>query len=640
MADITLFSRLKRLFSADVIIRNVGGNQIKVADTNRLQSSGNLATNVLIDRYQKLWNSKVIDSGMSPGEATMIYRKEMFTDYDAMETDSIICQALNIYADECTTKDEFGDTITIRSSNPAVQKILRNLFYDILNVEFNMWPWIRNMVKYGDSYLKLNIVEKFGIINVEPMTSYQMIREDGIDETGKQYVKFKMDPSSMGSRQFVSRAGHEVTYENYEIAHFRLLSDTNFLPYGKSMLEGCRKVWKQIVLLEDAMLIHHIMRAPEKRVFNIDVGNIPPNEVDAYMQKIIQNTKKIPYQDAQTGEYNLKFNMQNQLEDFYIPKRGPNDGSSIETTKGLEHDHVPSLDYLKARLLASLAMPKAFLNFTEDLGGKATLASQDLRFARTIERLQRIVVSELYKIAIIHLYVQGYRDADLLDFELSMTSPSTVYEREKIDLWQAKVNLGNDFVEKKMASIEFVYKEIFNMTDDQYQQEMEKIINDAKFLFRYKQISEEGNDPVKTGKSFGTSHDIAQLYKGDGGLPTGYDEKDDSTPMHSGKDDRVVRNTMEDPEKIGRKPKHSEYGTHDHPLGNDPIARKAISKPNLESALSRYAKEKTADILKETFGDTFTKRDMKAKKKRDAANEEKGLLSESNILDIEEKPNK
>ena len=147
MADYTLFERLKRLFSTDVIIRNVGGNQLKVIDTNRIQSAGNLATNNLIDRYTKLFNSRVPVSGYAPGEATMIYRKEMFTDYEAMETDSIIASYLDIVADESTTRDEFGDTLTIRSNNVKVQRILQNLFYDILNVEFNLWPWIRNLVK-------------------------------------------------------------------------------------------------------------------------------------------------------------------------------------------------------------------------------------------------------------------------------------------------------------------------------------------------------------------------------------------------------------------------------------------------------------------------------------------------------------
>jgi len=619
MADYTLFKRLKRLFSTDVIIRNVGGNQLKVIDTNRIQSAGNLATNNLIDRYTKLFNSRVPVSGYAPGEATMIYRKEMFTDYEAMETDSIIASYLDIVADESTTRDEFGDTLTIRSNNVKVQRILQNLFYDILNVEFNLWPWIRNLVKYGDMYLRLKLVEKYGVIGVEPISAFQMIREEGIDPDNKDYVRFKWDPSSMGSRQFVSHTNQQQTFENYEIAHFRLLSDTNFLPYGKSILEPARKVWKQLTLMEDAMLIHRIMRAPEKRVFKIDVGNIPPHEVDAYMQKIIQNTKKIPYQDPNTGDYNLKFNMQNMIEDFYIPVRGGESGTAIDTTKGLDYDGITDVEYLRNRMLAALRVPKAFLNYEEGLAGKATLAAEDIRFSRTIERIQRIVISELYKIAIVHLYIQGFDDADLLDFDLSMTTPSTIYEREKIELWQAKVNLAKDMIENGLMSQDWVYKNLFNLTDDMYGEERTKVLDDARYKFRYEQIKGEGNDPVKTGRSFGTAHDIASLYKGDGGTPEGYDE----TIPKKGED--KLKSSLSTGKPLGRPADHERYETHDHPLGFDPLGRKEVSNASKlsDSIKKSLGNRKTVQILKETY-----KKDPKEDTKVD-------FLNENNIIDTE-----
>lgn len=618
MADYTLFQRLKRLFSTDVIIRNVGGNQLKVVDTNRIQSSGNLATNNLIDRYTKLFNSRVPVSGYAPGEATMIYRKEMFTDYEAMETDSIIASYLDIVADECTTKDEFGDTLTIRSGNPKIQKILQNLFYDILNVEFNLWPWARNLVKYGDFYLRLKLVEKYGVIGVEPVSSFQMIREEGIDPENKDYVRFKWDPSSMGSRQFVSHTNQQEVFENYEVAHFRMLSDTNFLPYGKSILEPARKVWKQLTLMEDAMLIHRIMRAPEKRVFKIDVGNIPPHEVDTYMQKIINNTKKVPYQDPNTGDYNLKFNMQNMIEDFYIPVRGGESGTAIDTTKGLDYDGITDVEYLKNRMLAALRVPKAFLNYEEGLSGKATLAAEDIRFSRTIERIQRIIISELYKIAIVHLYIQGFEDADLIEFEISMTAPSTIYEKEKIELWQSKVNLAKDMMDAGLASQDWIYKNLFNLPEEEYGDQRAKVLDDAKYMFRREQIKSEGNDPVKTGKSFGTAHDIASLYKGDGGVPDGYDE---NIPK------KDVANAIKP--KLGRPSKNTTYGTHEHPLGYDPLGAKEASKAaKISDSIQKITngiKRKSVEILKETYSSENTVKVDKI-----------DLLDETNIIDSED----
>ena len=209
--------------------------------------------------------------------------------------------------------------------------------------------------------------------------------------------------------------------------------------------------------MEDAMLIHRIMRAPEKRVFKIDIGNIPPNEVDNYMQRIINKMKKIPFVDQNTGDYNLKYNIQNLTEDFYLPVRGGDSGTNIENLSGLEFSNTDDIDYLKAKLFAALKIPKAYLGYEEQISGKATLAAEDVRFARTIERIQRIVVSELTKIAIVHLYSQGITDSELTNFELQLVNPSTIYEQEKVNLWSEKVRLAQDIQGLNMLSKDWVY---------------------------------------------------------------------------------------------------------------------------------------------------------------------------------------
>ena len=347
MADTSLFGRLRRLYSTDVVIRNVGGNQLKVIDSNQIQSLGQLQTNSLYDRFNKLYsttgglNYNTMQQTNFPST-----RIQLYTDYEAMDTDSIVASALDIVSDESTLRNDMGEVLQIRSADETVQKILYNLFYDVLNIEFNLWSWTRNMLKYGDFYLKLEISEKFGIYNVVPFSSYTILRVEGGDPKNPSDVKFKYDPSYSVSEnplgfQQVSpgmgvNTGDEVIFDNYEMAHFRLLSDFNYLPYGRSYLEPGRKVWKQTTLMEDAMLIHRIVRAPEKRTFFVNVGNIPPNEVETYMQRMINKMKKTPYIDPNSGEYNLKFNMQNILEDFYIPVRGGDATTRIETTKGLD----------------------------------------------------------------------------------------------------------------------------------------------------------------------------------------------------------------------------------------------------------------------------------------------------------------
>jgi len=523
MADTTLFGRLRRLFSTNVVVRNVGGKKLKVSDTSRTQS---VAHNNLIDRYQKLFTNSGL-SGYSDSLLTKTMRLNLFKDYENMDNDPIVSSALDIYADESTMKSEYGDVLQIKTDNDQIKQILHNLYYDIINIEFNLWPWVRNMCKYGDFFLKLDINEKYGITNVVPMSVYDVSRVEGLDPDNPEYVKYVIESATNEHRyKAADTAAVREELENYEVAHFRLLSDSNYLPYGKSQVEGARKIWKQLTLMEDAMLIHRIMRAPEKRVFKIDIGNIPPSEVDNYMQQIVNKMKKAPVVDENTGDYNLKYNMQNITEDFFMPVRGGDSGTSIESLPGLTYEATEDIEYLKNKLLSSLRIPKAFLGYEEQVGSKATLAAEDVRFARTIERIQRITISELTKIGIVHLFAQGYQDSDLINFELGLTNPSTIYEQEKIELWNNKTTLASSMLQDGLVSSEWIYKNIFEFTDDQIKQEDEKIVFDYKQKFRREQIQNEGNDPAKTGEAQGTPSDMAMGRTGhelddEGGSPEG-----------------------------------------------------------------------------------------------------------------------
>ena len=503
MADKSLFGRLQRLFSNNVIVRNVGGKKLKIADTDKVQ---HIAKSNLIDRFTKLY------SGYGGSATTDAVHKKslrlgLFKDYESMDNDGIVSSALDIYADESTMKSEYGSVLEIQTENENIKAILHNLFYDILNIEFNLWPWVRNMCKYGDFFLHLEINEKYGITNVAPLSAYDVARVEGLDAENPHYVKFVLEQGTSENTSYSAAKPHQSELENFEVAHFRLLSDSNFLPYGKSMIEQGRKTWKQLSLMEDAMMIHRIMRAPEKRVFQIDIGNIPPAEVDNYMQKILNKMKKTPIIDQATGEYNLKYNMQNITEDFFLPVRGGDSGTRIESLPGLSYEAVEDIDYLKNKLLAALRVPKAFLGYEESLGSKATLAAEDVRFARTIERIQRITISELTKIAIVHLYAQGYQDADLVNFELNLTNPSTIYETEKVELWSSKTQLASSMLQDGIVSTEWIYRNVFNFTDDKIKEMDNQIVFDYKQKFRRQQIESEGNDPAKSGEAQGTPSD-------------------------------------------------------------------------------------------------------------------------------------
>ena len=583
MADRTLFGRLRRLFSTNVIVRNVGGRKLKIADTEQLQSA---TKSHLVDRYSKLHSGlDMVNSGYSTFAQLQAARMGLFKDYESMESDSIIASALDIYADESTMKNPYGQVLEIQSDNDNIKSILHNLFYDIMNIEFNLWPWTRNLAKYGDFFLFLDVKDKYGITNVVPLSPYELVRSEGEDPENPYYVKFYLESTETAHPYFARPTqSTKIEFENFQIAHFRLASDSNLLPYGKSILESGRKVWKQLTLMEDAMLIHRIMRAPEKRIFKVDIGNIPPNEVDNYMQRIINKMKKTPFIDDATGDYNLKFNIQNLTEDFFMPVRGGDSGTNIESLPGMQYETTDDIEYLKNRLLAALHVPKAFLGYEESLGSKATLAAEDVRFARTIERVQRILVSELTKIAVVHLYSQGYTDAELVNFELSLTSPSTIYEQEKIELWSNKINLARDMKDNQMMSTEWIYKHIFNFSDDQIKEMDKELVEDQKQKFRFEQISVEGNDPQASGESVGTPSDMASAATEEGG----------------GEDDDVAGSIFDQDEGgapeggfegAGRPKEVSKYSKDGSARGRDPLGR-----PKIPIALAHY------DSLKKSFG--------------------------------------
>ena len=578
--DRSFFGRLKKLFSTQAIVTVDKDGKRKVVDTDERQMNTNFVN--LRDRYTKLQRSYYETNQGAQSMAYHQVRRELFRDYDAMDNDPIIASALDIYSDESTTKNEYGDVLAIKSSNENVSAILHNLFYDVINIEFNLWPWVRNLVKYGDFFLALEIAEGKGIVNVIPYSVYNTERLEGTDPSNQNYVKFKVELDRFGKKE----------YENYEMAHFRMLSDTNFLPYGKAMIEGGRRVWKQLSLMEDAMLIHRIMRAPEKRVFKIDIGNINPQEVDNYMQKIINKMKKTPFVNKETGDYNLKYNIQNLTEDFFLPVRGGDSGTSIENLAGLDYTATDDIDYLKAKLFSALKIPKAFLGYEEGISGKATLAAQDVRFARTIERIQRTVVSELYKIAIVHLAASGIEDSEMTNFQLTLTNASTIYEQEKVNLWSEKVRLANDMKSMNMLSTDWVYHNVFGMSEDEMDTERAKIVLDLKDRFRYQSIETQGQDPANPPQQQNVEEEIEKMKQ------------------------EIVDN------KGGRPREGNTYGKDKHPMGRDPLGNK-------ENEGERKRETRTNESNKRLAQQYIN--GISAKKK--ILSEKTSLLDENNLLD-------
>jgi hypothetical protein len=477
------------------------------------------------------------------------------------------------------------------------------------------------MCKYGDFYLKLEIAEKFGVYNVIPFSSYSIIREEGTNPKNPTYVRFKYDPTSVSgisapqTQAALGTSTSDIYFENYEMAHFRLLSDVNYLPYGRSYLEPGRKIFKQMILMEDAMLI--------KRIFYMNVGAIPPNEVEAFMQKTVQKLKKVPFVDPQTGQYNLKYNMMNMMEDFYIPVRGNDQSTRIDTAKGLEYNGIEDVAYLRDKLFAALKIPKAFMGYEKDLTGKATLAAEDIRFARTVERIQRILLSELTKIALVHLYTQGFDGESLVNFDLSLTTPSIIYDQERVALMKEKVDLASQIMENSLLPSDWIYDNLFHFSEDQYDEYRDLVIQDKTRKFRLNQIETEGNDPSETGQVYGTPHQLATAYgkgRGDGPVPTGYDEKNPNEPVHL----------------VGRpKASVSNINRQDNPFGKDRIGAKTYSTAGVdqEDSITRTAWKGGSPLALEVLAQNKKMFENLPVNRKTSLYEQSDLLNEDNIRD-------
>ena len=368
-----------------------------------------------------------------------------------------IASALDIYAEETISPDERGNVLHIYSENPTIHKLLNELFYDTLNVNFNLTSWSRNMCKYGDFFLFNDVSPDQGVVNVYPIPVNEIEREEGYDKNDPMAVRFR----------WVTQ-GNQIL-ENWQVSHFRILGNDAFLPYGSSVLEAARRIWRQLILVEDAMLVYRVVRAPDRRVFYIDVGNVPPEDISNYMEQAQSQLKKSQVVDKQTGRVDLRYNPLSVDEDYFIPVRGGQSGTKIEPLAGGTNTAaIEDVQYIQKKLFAALKIPKAYLGYDEGLGAKATLSQEDIRFSRTIARIQRTIISEMNKVAIIHLHANGFDGPDLLDFELKLTNPSTIAMQQKLELYNTKFQIAASamgvagLVDKK-----WIRKKVFQMSDEE-----------------------------------------------------------------------------------------------------------------------------------------------------------------------------
>ena len=402
-------------------------------------------------------------------------RLASYYDYESMEFTPEISAALDIYAEECTTPSEKGHVLTIYSESTRIKSILADLFNNILDVNTNLPMWIRNTCKYGDNFVYLKIDPEKGIVGCNQLPNIEM-------ERGDQFNYFTLHGEKQDDKEakveFKWRE-KDLEFNTWEIAHFRILGDDRRLPYGTSMLEKARRIWKQLLLAEDAMLVYRTSRAPERRVFKVFVGNMDDKDVEAYIQKVANKFKRDAVVDPSNGNVDLRMNQMAVDQDYFIPVRDPAAASPIDTLPGATNlSEIADIEYIQKKLLASLRIPKAFLGFEEVVGEGKNLALLDIRFARTINRIQKAIVAELNKIAIIHLYVLGFED-ELNNFKLALSNPSTQTDLLKIEQWKERIALYRDAVTDpgnglQAVSTTWAKKEILGMSDEEIKLDLQQ----------------------------------------------------------------------------------------------------------------------------------------------------------------------
>ena len=435
-----LFQRLTKLFrSGPTIKRRVRNFKTPVAST---------ALEIFKRSHGNAYNTALQSYGSFD-------RMSRYSDFSEMESTPEISSALDIYAEETVSQDEAGRCLHIYSENRKVQELLDTLFYETLNIEFNLVMWVRNLCKYGDFFLFNDVSPEHGVINAFPISISEMEREEGFDPNDPMAVRFR----------WITQ-GNQVL-ENWQVSHFRLLGSDAFLPYGSSVLESARRIWRQLILIEDAMLVYRVIRAPERRVFYIDVGNVPPEDVANYLQQAQTSLKRNQVVDKDNGRVDLRYNPLSVDEDYFLPVRGGESGTKIDTLAGGQNTAaIEDVEYIQKKLFAALKIPKAYLGYDEDLGAKATLAQEDIRFSRTIQRIQKTILSELNKVAMIHLYVNGYTDDDLLDFSLKLSNPSSIAQQQKLELIRSKFEIAGQAPEG-MVDRSWIRAHILDLNPDE-----------------------------------------------------------------------------------------------------------------------------------------------------------------------------
>ena len=379
--------------------------------------------------------------------------KLMYRDGDLMDAFPEISAALDIVSEESTIVNDKGMVVNVYSKSDRIKSILEDLFVNRLNIQLTGQMIIRAMCKYGNQFMLLDIDHKNGVKGWKQLPVFNMERiENGVQNpygAGSSIAVngVTKDDADL-STQFIwlDDNNSQVPFRDWQIAHFRLLTNSLYLPYGVSYLNGARRHWRMLSLMEDMMLIYRLERSVERRVYKIFVGAIDDADVEAYVERIANEFKRTPIIDPVTGQVDLRKNILGIDNDIFIPVRDENAPTPIDTlSAGQNMTALDDIKFVQNKVLTSLRIPKSFLNFEDGVGDGKNLALMDIRFTRTVNRIQQAFLMELTKVASIHLFLLGFND-ELTNFSLTMNNPSTQAEGLEIENMQKKIDAVRDAV--------------------------------------------------------------------------------------------------------------------------------------------------------------------------------------------------
>ena len=379
--------------------------------------------------------------------------KLMYRDADLMDAFPEIGAALDIVAEESCLPNDDGMVITVQSKSERVKSILEDLVVNRLNLQLTAQMVIRAMCKYGNQFMMLDVDHKNGVKGWKQLPVFNVERiESGIQNpygAGASIAAngVNIDDADL-STQFIwlDDNNSQIPFRDWQIAHFRLLTNSMYLPYGVSYLNAARRHWRMLSLMEDMMLIYRLERSIERRVYKIFVGAIDDADVGAYVEQIANEFKRTPIIDPVTGQLDLRKNILGIDQDIFLPVRSEDAPTPIDTlSAGQNITALDDIKFIQNKVLTALRIPKTFLNFEEAAGDGKNLALMDVRFARTINRIQQAFLMELTKVASIHLFLLGFDD-ELNNFTLSMKNPSTQAEQLEIENLQKKIDAVRDAV--------------------------------------------------------------------------------------------------------------------------------------------------------------------------------------------------